>query len=255
MAGKFTSLVEFFESVPWWNVLIYVFLSTFLLGNLSTYLRKRFSLKDGYSRKINHVGIMLISAPTLAFLPDKNLVPGVIVGSILLILIYTISALSSQSLIHGIVSGSLRQRDNPHKRFFFFFPLVTFNLSLILVSLIFPLEIVRIAFFTVALADGFAEPIGLRFGRSNAYRIKDFIWKSWNTKSAAGSFTVFAFSVAVSVMLLSGFKEFGFGILIVSLLYGALISVLEAISPRGTDNMLIVLVSPLILTGLLRFIP
>lgn len=249
---------DFFKNeIPWARIGLYLILSTFLLGNISTYLRKKYLLKDGYSRKINHVGIMLISIPTLAFLPDKQLIPAIFIGSIGLILIYGMAAISNTWWIHGIISGSLRERDSPRKRFFFFFPLISFNATLVFVTFFFPLYAIKIAFFTVALADGFAEPIGLRYGANNTFQVKDVVWKKTNTKSIAGSSTVLIFAALTSIVLLTLSQPLTLLLLVLSIFYGVCMSILEAISPRGMDNMLIILVAtPLVvmLMGIYRLI-
>lgn len=241
------------SNISWIRLLIYLVISTFFLGNLSTYLKRKILWHDGYSRKLNHFGHMVISTPLLAFLPVNILIPTVFVGSILVILIYGLSSISKKRYIYGIVEGSLRERDNPRKRFFFFFPLITGNIALIFCVLNYPLDYVRIAFFTVAFADGFAEPVGLKFGVNNKYKVKDYIWGGENKKSAAGSFIVFLFSFLICFLFFLYLKEFSISILMLSLIYGVLIFIVEAISPRGMDNMNIFLFSPLFLIFLDNF--
>lgn len=185
----------------------------------------------------------MITGPTLAFLPDAQLIPAVFIGSIGLIVIYGISAVSSTWWIHGIVSGSLRERDAPRRRFFFFFPLISFNVTLVFLAFLFPLDVVRVAFFTVAVADGFAEPIGLRFGTTNTYQLRDAIWKTTNTKSIAGSSTVMFFSTVTFLAFVSFSYPMSGLLVAMAIGYGLFIAGLEAVSPRGMDNMLILLVA------------
>lgn len=234
------------QNIPWQRIAVYIVLSTLVLGNISTLLRKKLNLKDGYSRKINHVGIMLMTLPTLAFLPNHQLIPAVLIASTALIMIYGISAFSTARWIFGIVSGSLRARDAPRARFFFFFPLITFNLALVVMSLCFPLDLIRIAFFSVAIADGLAEPIGLRFGKNNAYQVRDRIWNTFNTKSVAGSLTVMLLSTLTFLFFSTHWAPLSLSLICIGCIYGLLVSVIEALAPRGTDNMLIlVMATPL----------
>ena len=239
------------EQIPWGRVAIYLFLSTVVLGNLATIVRARLDWADGYSRKLNHVGIMLITLPLLAFLPDEQLLPSIAVGSVGLIAIYAISAISSRPLVFGIVSGSLRRRDAPYSRFFFFLPLISFNLTLTICAFFFPLYIVKIAFFTVALADGLAEPVGLRFGRGNSFEIRDPIWRRKNTKSVAGSAVVAGISFLVSSAFL--FAEHGWSApaMSVAAIYAIAAAGMEALSPRGLDNMVLMALCPLLISGLI----
>lgn len=241
-----------FDQVPWWRVALYLVLSTVVLGNLSTALRKRLCWADGYSRKLNHVGIMLITVPLLAFLPDAQLLPAVFVGSLGLVAIYAVSALSSRPLVFGIVSGSLRQRDAPYSRFFFFLPLVSFNVALSLSTLFFPMDIVRVAFYTVALADGLAEPVGLRFGRGNTYQVRDLVWGRRNTKSLAGSSVVFLVAFAIAMAMLAMAPGVAPAAAAgVALLYAGATTAVEAVSPRGLDNVLLAATCPVVLSGLM----
>lgn len=241
-----------FDQVPWWRVVVYLALSTMVLGNISTTLRRRLGWADGYSRKLNHVGIMLITIPLLAFLPDEQLLPAVFVGSVGLVVIYAIAALSSRPLVFGIVSGSLRQRDAPYSRFFFFLPLITFNVTLSLSTLFFPMDVVRVAFFTVAIADGLAEPVGLRFGQGNTYHIKDLVWGRINTKSVAGSSVVFAAAFAISLAMLAMRPDYSLGhAVMISASYATATTTLEALSPRGLDNMILAIACPAVLLSLM----
>lgn len=244
-----------FDQVPWWRVAVYLVLSTLVLGNVSTALRRRLRWADGYSRKLNHVGIMLITLPLLAFLPDAQLLPAIFVGSLGLVAIYGLSAVSTRPMLFGIVSGSLRQRDAPYSRLFFFLPLISFNLTLSLSTLFFPMDIVRVAFYTVALADGLAEPVGLRFGGSNTYQVRDVIWGRSNTKSVAGSSVVFLVALAIALSMLATRPGVAVGeALAVALAYAGATTALEAVSPRGLDNMLLAAACPLVLSGLMGMV-
>jgi dolichol kinase len=241
-----------FDEVPWWRVATYLVLSTLVLGNVATALRRRWQWADGYSRKLNHVGIMLITLPLLAFLPDRQLLPAIFTGSLGLIAIYAVSAASSRPLLFGIVSGSLRQRDAPYSRFFFFLPLVSFNLALSASTLLFPMDMVRAAFYTVALADGLAEPVGLRFGPGNTFRIRDPLWKRYNTKSVAGSSTVLLVAFAIGLTMLAGNHGLSPATVAAALAYGLVTAIVEALSPRGLDNLLLAAVCPVALSVLVR---
>lgn len=239
-----------FEHMPWLRLGLYLFLSTFVLGNLATYLRNRNGWPDGYSRKLNHFGHMVISTPLLAFLPPQQLIPAVILGAISVVIIYAVAAVSSKPLVHGIISGSLRRRDAPRSRFFFFFPLASGNIALVVAAICFPLEMVRVAFFTAAFADGFAEPVGLRFGRSNQYRVKDWAWGGYTTKSVAGSSAVFGWSWVIAFVAVTWSRPLDASSLLSSTLYACGVTAIEGLSPRGMDNMALLLLCPLLMLWL-----
>ncbi|MEN5353628.1 hypothetical protein ABE532_12840 [Luteimonas sp. TWI165] len=240
----------FFREIVWWRIALFLFVGPFLFGNLCSFLRARYFLEDGYSRKLHHVGIMLISGPCLAVLPDAQLLPSMMASSLALILISFVAAYSRVPLLAGMAEHSLRRRDGPHSRFFFLMPMITSNVAITVSALLFPLTLVKVAFFTVAIADGLAEPIGVRFGRSNVFRINDIVWGWTNTKSLAGSTTVFVLAAAVCAAMLTISGQARMPVVPVSLAFAALTTVIEALSPRGMDNMLIMLITPPFLLAL-----
>ncbi|MFN3298341.1 hypothetical protein [Caldimonas sp.] len=234
-------------NVVWWRVGLFLVLGPLLFGNACSLLRARHRLQDGYSRKLHHVGIMLISGPCLAVLPDEQLLPSMIVASLALITISFIAAYSRVPVLAGMAAHSLRRRDAPHSRFFFLMPMITSNVAITISALLFPLTLVKVAFFTVAVADGLAEPVGVRFGASNTYRVQDIIWGWTNTKSVAGSATVFVLSAAVFAAVLSISGHAPVATVPVVIAFAALTTTIEAFSPRGMDNMLIMLITPVFL--------
>jgi dolichol kinase len=243
-------MTHLLATVPWGRLLAYLLLSTVVLGNLATWLRRRHGWRDGYTRKVNHFGHMVISTPLLAFLPPEQLLPAVAIGAVAVVIVYAIAATSSHPLVHGIVAGSLRERDQPRSRFFFFMPLVAGNLGLVLAAFVYPIELVRVAFFTVAFADGFAEPVGLRFGGNNRFSVGDPIWRCRNQKSIAGCCTVFLWSLAIAATLLGLAHGASGATMAIAFAYAAIVTLIEALSPRGMDNMLLFVLCPLALLAL-----
>lgn len=238
---------QFFSHTSWARVTGFLVLGPFLFGNFVSYMRRRFDLEDGYSRKLHHIGIMLIAGPLLAMLPDKQLMPSILVATTALIIVSTVATYSNKRLIAGMAEHSLRRRDAPHSRFFYLMPMVASNIAIGISSLLYPLSIVKVAFFTVALADGLAEPVGVRFGRSNTYQVRDVVWGWKNTKSVAGSSTVFLMSALVAAPMLGLLGHSVTVVIVMSVGYALLTTAIEAVSPRGLDNMLIMLISPLFL--------
>ncbi len=240
------------DDVQWMRVALYLVLGPILIGHVCTYLKGRYRWAGGYTRKLNHVGIMLVTAPLLAVLPDRQLLMSVLVATSLQVGLYWVAAYSRLPVIHALAAHSLRERDAPQSRFFFLMPMITTNVALVMAVLMFPMHLVKVAFFTVALGDGFAEPIGLWLGRSNTYQVRDFFWGERNTKSLAGSLTVFVFAGAVALTML-GTAHGGVDVplAICVLVYAVAMTILEAMSPRGMDNMTIILLGPLLLMALL----
>lgn len=242
--------------VLWIPLLAYLLLSTVIMGNVATYLRTRKGWRDGYTRKFNHFGHAVCAAPTIGFLPEPHLVPTVVVATVGVAVMYGWSALTCLPVIRGIVKGSLRDRDKPHGRFFFFLPLLTGNLAMVLCFVLFPAEAARAAILAVAVGDGLAEPFGLRFGKKTTYKVKDLVFRRWNTKSIHGNAVVFLAAAGVSTWTLwFAFASAPLLVIFAVLVFAAAVSLVEALSPRGLDNMNIFIVGSLLMTGLIAWLP
>ena len=242
------------EEMPWLRLGLYLFLSTVVLGSLGSYLREHRAWKDGDTRKLSHFGHMAIATPLLVFLPPVQLIPAAILGTVAVIVIYGLAATSTRPRVYAIVAASFREQDRPRARFHFFFPLVSGNVALVLAALLFPVDAVRVAFFTCAIADGLAEPVGLRFGEGNRYQVRDLIWGSANTKSLAGSAAVFLAASAIAMIFFRIGGIAGAAVVAASLAYGLIIAAIEALSPRGFDNMLLLFLAPVVIIGLGRLV-
>ena len=190
---------------------------------------------------------MLFAGLFLGYLPEPQLIPSIIFAGVGLILIFGIAAGVPTSGFHRIVEGSLRCENDGKERFHFFFPFTLFIIALILVALYMPLDYVRIAFFTVAISDGIAEPVGLMFGGSNKYTVPDIFWGGEISRSIAGSIGVFISSFLLVQLVVPSPLLWNFQ---VATSYSIIITLLEGTSPKGFDNALIMAVGPLLLCGL-----
>jgi phytol kinase len=96
------------------------------------------------------------------------------------------------------------------------------------------------ALLQMSLADGFAALVGVRFGKSNSYKVFG------HTKSVAGTLTF----LAVSCVLLLGYGLFSSHSLPVALAFsGSIIAgVIENLAPLGLDNLLVPLFIGLLLS-------
>jgi phytol kinase len=103
------------------------------------------------------------------------------------------------------------------------------------------------AIILMAWADGLADPIGRRYG-AHEYRI------AGSTKSIEGSLGFFLVGIVAVAATLTFFGAFtslptGFNIPIFSLVIAAFATLIEAVSPAGTDNLTVPIFS--FLLGLL----
>lgn len=232
-------LSEFVGAVRLDRVIPVVLVGTFIIGNLAWLMRQR-GLRDGFSRKLNHFFLSALSGAFLFGLPDESFVPTAIATSILVVLVYAWSARSSHEVVSRVIRSNARDRDGDRGNFFVFLPLLTGQIATYsALALVSPLY-AKVAFCAMGLGDGLAEPIGLRYGKRR-YSVYDPVWRVRNTKSLEGSFAVFLVSmIACLVGLWLGGVASGVGLLLVSFAFATLMTLVEAVSPRGMDNMLIV---------------
>lgn len=231
--------MDFVGKIDLWRSLPVALIGTLVVGNLAWWLRKR-GMRDGYTRKLNHFGLSMLSVAFLFGLPDDQFVPTSIFTSLCVVAVYGWSAVSSLPIVSSIMASNVRTRDHASGRFFVFLPLITGQIATYsALALVNPLY-AKVAFCSMGLGDGLAEPVGLRYGR-HQYSVYDPFWKVRNTKSVEGSSAVFI------VSLLCCFAALHIGgivptlvALLVAFGYSACVTCIEACSPRGMDNMLII---------------
>lgn len=218
-----------------------VFLGTFVIGNLSNFIKEKYKLQSSYARKINHFGISLVSIIVFMYIPIEHTFANAVFTSIVVIFVYTLSCYSKNKYIKSIIESNVRERDEPNGKFFVFLHLITGQLALYTSLFFFNPVFAKIAFCSMGFGDGLAEPIGVRFGK-HKYVVNDRIWGVKNTKSIEGSFAVFFVSFISCCSMLALYTDLKYlYLLLISLPYAAFIALVEAISPRGLDNFLIIL--------------
>lgn len=237
-----------FEKINFIIAFTVIFSGTFVVGNIANYLGRYKGWRSSSTRKFNHFGVSLISIILFSFVPLENTTSTAIFTSIGILLIYIISAKSNNSYISSIINSNIRDRDLPHGKFFVFLPLITGQFALYLSLLTLNPILVKIAFCSMGFGDGLAEPIGTKYGK-NKYVVKDYLWNKENTKSIQGSLAVFFVSIIACFIFLEIYFTFSFlKILLISIFYSSFITAIEAISPRGLDNFLIIFSGSFFLT-------
>ncbi|MDR6094836.1 hypothetical protein [Stenotrophomonas sp. SORGH_AS_0321] len=233
------SASDFFLNVSIWRVICVGVIGTLAVGNLAWMMRRR-GVRDGFTRKLNHFGLSILSAAMLFGLPDEIFVPTSIATSLCVIIIYAWSSLSKNQYIAAVIASNVRDRDLPNGNFFVFLPLVSGQLTTYTALAIVNPLYAKIAFCAMGLGDGLAEPIGMRFGKRQ-YTVKDVFWRVRNTKSIEGSSAVFAVSFAAcGIGLILSSSVDVVTTLALSLGFALTMTGVEATAPRGMDNMLIV---------------
>ncbi|UPG85801.1 hypothetical protein L2Y94_00110 [Luteibacter aegosomatis] len=242
------------DQIQWLRVALYLVVGPLLIGQVCSYLKARYPRAGDYTRKINHIGIMIVTAPILAVLPDAQLLPSVLVASAVQVAIYVVAANSTQPLLHAVAFHSLRVTDEPRSRLFFLLPMISFNVALAVSVLLYSMTLVKIAFFTVALGDGLAEPAGFLLGKGNRFQVTDKVWRGSNTKSIAGCLTVLIFAFATAMVFLGAQQPIEPRLLLLCASYAIACTALEALSPRGLDNMVLIIFAPLAMMGLMAIL-
>jgi len=140
------------------------------------------------------------------------------------------------------LKGMRRKSDFPNETFYVILPLISSLLWIIIGFLLFNKEILLIGTACVAICDAIAEPVGVRFGK-HKYNVKAIRGKH-SQRSIEGSVSIFVSAVIVVLLLTNN--------LFLSMIVSMLLTFIESISPRGTDNMTVPL-SAAIIISLLGF--
>lgn len=237
-----------FEKIYFTISFIVILSGTFIIGNIANYLANNKQWKSSSTRKFNHFGISFISIISFSFVPLENTTITAVFTSIGILLIYIISANSKNPYLSSIINSNIRERDIPNGKFFVFLPLITGQIALYFCLIMINPILVKIAFCSMGFGDGLAEPIGTKYGK-HQYKVKDYFWNKENIKSIEGSSAVFLISL-FSCFLFT-YLYFNKSLIInisISLTYSSFITFIEAISPRGLDNFLIILMGSLFLS-------
>ena len=137
-------------------------------------------------------------------------------------------------------TANTRQSDAPHVTFSFWFSWFVSIVALAIVDLLFgQMAVTRMAVLIVGIADGVAEPIGWRYGR-HRYRVFS-IWGAPSFRSLEGSLAVWGSTLAVMLGCSTPSAAGQGRCLTAALLTASIVTVVEAMSPRGWDNFTLVL--------------
>jgi dolichol kinase len=183
-------------------------------------------IKNEVARKTIHISVAVFAAFWPYYLSYKKIDFIAVAFIIVIIASHFLGLFQSIKQVKRISLGD------------YFFPI-----GILIVGLVAPRkEIFTVAMLCVGLSDGFAALIGQKYGRHNRY-------KTFNGfKSLAGSLTVFVLSLVI-VVLVNYFA--GMNLPIISLFFMPLgVSIVEAISPFGVDDLLIPITVLLILNAL-----
>lgn len=207
----------------------------FMVGPLSVsiagILNKR-GVKDGYTRKVFHFLAFASVAVFLKYaLPNEFtilMIMGMLTGGL--------ACLSGKDFLW--LKGVARDSDQPHEVLYVVLPLICTFIWFSGGWKFFDRSIMVIATMCVAVGDAIAEPVGVRFGK-HKYDVFSLTGKK-SQRSLEGSSSVFIMCAIIIFLATNS--------LILALGVGIFISLIEGISPRGTDNLTVPIAASLALS-------
>ena len=196
------------------------------------------------TRKINHVLALAGGALWFGWLPDERARASIYaVAAILVALVVVVCALRARVPFRWAFLANTRRSDAPHEAFYFWSSWVISAGGLVGIHVIGgDMVITRTAALLVGIGDGVAEPIGRRIGR-HKYRVPSLTGCTAE-RSLEGSASVFVGCLAVLLAC------FGWDTLAPAALLALILTVVEAVSPHGLDNLTIPVVAALCLRPL-----
>jgi len=199
--------------------IIFAFIGPSIVLSISGVLNKR-GMDDGYTRKIFHFVAFISIAGFLRYAPTDITLIFIVVGTIYIL----IACFSNNGFLW--FDGISRKSDSPHEKLYVILPMISTIFGLGVSWAIFGHPFVEIGMLCVAIGDAIAEPIGIKWGK-HKFKVYSLIGKA-SERSLEGSLSVlFACSLIIF---------FTTNNIMTSFLIGVIISIIEAISPRGTDN-------------------
>lgn len=227
------------QLLDWWRCGGFL-AALILLWLVTGLLKERQLLHEAASRKINHIAVFVGGTLFFAWLPEANARADLyVICTAVLLLVLLVCWYREVIPFSYIYAANTRQSDAPHATFFFLFSWVVSIGALLLLDLLFAqIAVTRTAVLIVGVADGIAEPIGRRWGR-HPYRVLS-LRPTPAFRSLEGSMAVWGATIVVVLSCLPPALGVGHW-LAAALLTASLATVVEAISPRGFDNFLLLL--------------
>lgn len=189
------------------------------------------------ARKINHVVALAGGALWFGWLPEEQARASIYaVAAVVVGLVAVVCAFRNRVPFRWAFLANTRRSDAPHEVFYFWSSWVISAGGLVGIHLVFgDIVVTRTAALLVGIGDGIAEPIGRRWGR-HTYRVRSLAGAG-AVRSLEGSAAVFAGCLTVLLAC------FGLTVLAPALVLALILTVVEAFSPHGLDNLTIPVVA------------
>jgi phytol kinase len=195
-------------------------------------LKRAGRIREGDSRKLNHITCLTAGAVLFGWLPEAVARPSCYVGmGVPFCLLLLVCAFRDRWAVRNMFYGYARASDAPHEAFHVWFSWLVSIAGLVGIDQVFgDMTITRTACLVLGLADGVAEPVGVRWGR-NKYRVPAVTGGAPAHRSVEGSAAVFVTTFAVV------FWTWAPATAGLALVVAAVVTVVEAFSPHGLDNL------------------
>ena len=207
-----------------------------LLWVVTGRLRERGVGRDGDIRKVNHVAAFTGGALVFGWLAEPTARASLYaVGLELLLLVAVVCRFRARPPFRQAFAANTRAADAPREAFHFWSSWLISLLALAAIDLAFgQMAVTRTAALVVGVADGLGEPVGRRFGR-HRYRVPAPVGRP-AVRSVEGSLAVLFGALAVLLAATSPGRAGVEGWLLAAAGIAVAVTVVEAVSPRGTDN-------------------
>jgi phytol kinase len=206
------------------------------------WLRVERGVRAPYTRKLFHfIVISAALAVQLEFGSAGTVVYGAVVACAVLFAVWRGSGFAFHEAL-------ARPTDAPHARLFILVPLATTAIGGVLTNVLFPAW-AHVGYLVVAWGDAVGEPVGTRWGK-HAYRVPSFAGVR-ATRTLEGSTAVLLASTAAAFLALTVTGETLASAIPAAVAIGSAVTMVEAFSHHGLDNLTVQLAATGIAAALL----
>lgn len=200
-----------------------------IFGWLTGYLKDRYALKAGYSRKMFHFIIFTIAAIIGLYAGLQAVqVFGVAIGSLVL---WAVRQGDKNPLFRAVA----RPTDAPHEKYYIVVPFLMTAAGGILSNILFG-KLAVVGYAVTGWGDAVGEPVGTRWGK-HRYKVPTLTGIDCY-RSLEGSLAVFIASLAGAfIVLFFGFHTSLYTGLIVALSVSMIATLVESITFHSLDNL------------------
>lgn len=206
----------------------FFFIVTLGIGLLAGLLKKYFNIKTNYTRKVFHIGVFSAAAGVgLLWGFKMTILFGLAAGAYLFMLIL----LGEGDVLY---EGVARESDAPHRTLHLIIPYFATAIGGMLSNYFFGTFAV-VGYLVAGWGDAAGEPAGVRFGK-HKYRVLT-LNRTECYRTIEGSLAIFIISFLMVLIFLTKIMSIRYSyVLLIALSAASLSTIVEAISPHGTDN-------------------